>query len=184
MKREEISKYINENSAIFPGDAEFLYDELINLPDEGTLLELGTGYGHSAVFFSHLKPNWSIFTIDGYGEYGNYPQYFSFKQFDPVGMSRTKSYLGSGLKNIIPIIGNTQDILWRYPVDVLFIDADHTFEGIKKDFDKYSPHAKVVFFHDYNLQGMAGNGVNDFIDTIADEWEITSSCHTAKGVRK
>lgn len=185
MQRDEIGKYIGENSAIFPGDAEFLYDELNKLPDIGNLLELGTGYGHSCVYFSQLKPQWTIYTIDGYGEYGNYPQYFNFKHFDASGLNQTKSYIQSrGLKNIVQIIGNTNEVAWSYPVDVLFIDADHTFEGLKQDFEKYSPFAKTIFFHDYDLQGMAGNGVNDFIETIKDKWTITSQCHTAMGVRK
>jgi predicted O-methyltransferase YrrM len=40
---------------------------------------------------------------------------------------------------------------WSRPVDLLFVDGDHTYDGVRKDFDTFSPwltdHALVVF-HD------------------------------------
>lgn len=184
MEKKDIGKYITSNSAIFPEDAEFMFDTISKLPNKGNLLEIGTGYGHSAVFFSQLKPNWTVYTIDGYGQYGNYPQYFSFGEFDVQGFLQTKGYIeGKGAGNVVQIIGDSQQIQWSYPVDVLFIDADHTFEGVAGDFAHYSQFAKVIFCHDYDLD-MAGNDINKFIETLGDEWEVTSHHHTAKIVRK
>jgi tRNA A58 N-methylase Trm61 len=187
MKKDEIHIFIGDNSAIYPEDAEFMYDTISILPDDGNLLEIGTGYGHSTVFFSQLKPEWTIYTIDGYGEYGSIPQFFSHGQFDIKGLLDTKRYLDSrGLKNIVPIIGNSQDIKWSYPVDTLFIDADHTYEGVKNDFEHFSPFAEIVFLHDYDFPNMAGNGINIFVDELRKSgiWNIETKCHTAKITRK
>lgn len=181
MKKDDIKLYIKDNSAIFPGDAEFMYDTISKLPDVGNLLEIGTGYGHSAKFFSHLKPNWTIYTIDGFGEYGTIKQFFSHGVFDSKGYEQTKAYL-SGCENVVQIIGNSKKIKWSYPVDVLFLDGDHTFEGLKADFERFSPFTNLIFFHDYDLD-MEGNNVNEFIDTIKGSWNITSQKHTAKAVR-
>lgn len=34
------------------------------------------------------------------------------------------------------------------PVDVLFIDGDHTAEGVRKDLEQYGPLARMIAFHD------------------------------------
>ncbi|MEM2105965.1 MAG: class I SAM-dependent methyltransferase [Candidatus Bathyarchaeia archaeon] len=42
-------------------------------------------------------------------------------------------------------------ILGDMPLDFLFIDGDHTYEGVKKDFEMYSPLVRkggIVAFHD------------------------------------
>jgi predicted O-methyltransferase YrrM len=42
-------------------------------------------------------------------------------------------------------------ILGDTPVDFLFIDGDHTYEGVKKDYEMYSPLVKkggLIAFHD------------------------------------
>jgi predicted O-methyltransferase YrrM len=44
-----------------------------------------------------------------------------------------------------------QNILSGRQLDLLFIDGDHTYEGVKSDFEMYSPLARdgaVIAFHD------------------------------------
>ena len=49
------------------------------------------------------------------------------------------------------IIARVQELLGDKKVDMLFIDADHRYEGVKRDFENYSPLVKeggIVAFHD------------------------------------
>ena len=44
-----------------------------------------------------------------------------------------------------------QRILGDRKLDFLFIDADHTYEGVKRDFEMYSPLVReggIIAFHD------------------------------------
>jgi predicted O-methyltransferase YrrM len=146
---------LSETSMITPVEAKTIKNELDKLSKWGRLLELGTGFGHSAAYFSTIKPNWTIYTIDAYGRYGTgrnlYNQEQTFKQ---AGIDRAKEHIDSeGNGNVITIYGNTVDTHWELPLDALFIDADHSYDWVKKDTEHYidfiSPGG-IIFYHDYN----------------------------------
>lgn len=53
------------------------------------------------------------------------------------------------------------------PVGLLFIDAEHTYEACRADFEAWSPHVVaggVVAFHDYKAEG--DGGVRRYIDEV------------------
>lgn len=49
------------------------------------------------------------------------------------------------------IQGNSTKILWDKQIDILFIDGDHSYDGCKKDYEKYEPFVKpggIIIMHD------------------------------------
>ena len=62
------------------------------------------------------------------------------------------------------MLARLKSILGGKPIDYLFIDADHTYEGVKKDYLLYSPLVRqggVIAFHDIAKQApITGCGVD------------------------
>lgn len=49
------------------------------------------------------------------------------------------------------IYEDSKTVWWDKPIDILFIDGDHSYEGCKSDYDKYVPFVKdggLVYMHD------------------------------------
>jgi len=75
-------------------------------------------------------------------------------------------YFSRGKQKIVVIKGNSHDpkifntikkILGNCKIDFLFHDADHSYEGVKKDFEMYSPLVRkggIIAFHDIVTNGV------------------------------
>lgn len=60
------------------------------------------------------------------------------------------------------ILGRSEEIEWNLPIDILFIDGDHSYDGVKKDFEKYEPFVKkggIILMHDVTHRHF---GVKDY----------------------
>ena len=59
-----------------------------------------------------------------------------------------------GLSDRVEIVRKTFDqaaLSWNASIDLLFIDGDHTYEGVKRDWQLFTPHLApfgIVVFHD------------------------------------
>lgn len=117
------------------------------------ILEIGTAKGGTLFLFSRVSnPNAVIISIDlpGGPFGGGYPKY------------RTILYKSFAARNqrIILIRKNShsiftfkavKNILAGQKLDFLFIDGDHTYEGVKRDFEIYSRLVNndgIIAFHD------------------------------------
>jgi predicted O-methyltransferase YrrM len=68
------------------------------------------------------------------------------------------------------MVDRLRAVLKGAPIDFLFIDADHAYEGVKKDFELYSPLVRkggVIAFHDIALHAPISNcRVKDLWDEV------------------
>jgi predicted O-methyltransferase YrrM len=117
------------------------------------VMELGTGKGGNLFLLSRASPeDAKIISLDMRGgPYGaGYPSWKilllqSFKHGDQ------EMILVDADSHNIETRDKIRSILNNEKLDVLFIDGDHTYEGVKKDFELYSPFVRsggLIAFHD------------------------------------
>jgi predicted O-methyltransferase YrrM len=70
-----------------------------------------------------------------------------------------------GLDSVEFIVGKSADLAWQFSpqtIDLLFIDGDHTYEGVKIDLELWVPLVKpggIVAGHDYSWDDNPAGGV-------------------------
>jgi len=138
-----------------PGQIRFEIEHLLKLlNDTGPkyILEIGTGNGGTMFLFSRVRDASTIISIGQHhaqfgGDYslwkkGLYESFASNNQ--RVVALRMDSHDPATVQLVKTLLG---DIM----VDFLFIDGDHTYDGVKADFELYSPLVRkggIVAFHD------------------------------------
>jgi predicted O-methyltransferase YrrM len=117
------------------------------------VLEIGTALGGTLFGFAQVAaPNALLVTIDlpagGFGG-GYYPaRGYLYRRF------------ARGRQTIHPLLGDShrgetvariQKLLGGRPVDFLFVDGDHEYKGVVKDYELYAPLVRpggLIAFHD------------------------------------
>jgi predicted O-methyltransferase YrrM len=109
------------------------------------VFECGTFNGRAATALKEIFPEGDIYTCDPSTE-PELPEGVNF--FHKAGV----------------------DIDWNLPIDILFIDDDHTYATTKANYEKFAPHVRnggYIIFHDYYRNpGKDTEGVKKFVDEV------------------
>jgi predicted O-methyltransferase YrrM len=153
-----VSRYRNNllKPIQIPGELAALVRDVRRLKPQ-RVLEIGTANGGTLFLWTQLaQPNATIVSIDLPGGKfgGGYTvwQGITYRRFanknQKLHLLREDSHTPAALEK-------TRRLFKGEPLDMLFIDGDHTYEGVKKDWEMYSPLVRpggMIAFHD-----IAGN---------------------------
>jgi predicted O-methyltransferase YrrM len=137
----------------YPGEIETLFELAKPLPPNPIIVNIGTGLGTSTLAFHKSRPDAKVYAID----------------IDPCAKA-FENWRKSGLsmEGVTFINGASGSVArwWEVgPVDLLFIDGDHSPPGIRIDVKTWEPHivtGGLLVFHDY------GNPVTPYVKPAVD----------------
>lgn len=116
-------------------------------------VEIGTASGGTLFLLSRMLPDGAkIFSLDlPRGEFGGGYPTWKIPIFKSFANTTQSIELLRGNSHTQEMLDKLKNILQGNKIDFLFIDGDHTYSGVKQDFEMYSPLVKsggVIAFHD------------------------------------
>lgn len=159
-----------------------LLQQLIYFNRYKTIIEIGVACGTTTLYLCKgcSINNGKVFGFDIWAKHGKW------NQFDPISTKKDVcDYLDSnGITNYEMIVQDTKDFNFNNILDKIgiidfaFIDGDHSYDGVKNDFDKIYPRISdngMIVFHDtlaidgcrefmLDLRSKYNDGTFDIID--------------------
>lgn len=163
-------------------EQEALLAAAAQVPENGMIVEIGAEFGMSASLFCKVaRPGVRIFSVDLFPGDLMYVHQANLQAAKLAG--RSKQIKGDSAQ-----VGRG----WQLgPIDLLFIDGDHSYAGVERDMAAWLPHVNsggTVIFHDaapdtnkqpHPLHYEVHKAIDDLIGGIA-LWEELSSVDTMR----
>ena len=117
------------------------------------ILEIGTANGGMLFLLAMVSsPDATVISIDlpGGSFGGSYPVW-KIPLYESFARYRQRIYLVRQDSHRLATLSRTEEILNGNKLDFLFIDGDHKYVGVKRDFEMYAPLVRkggIIAFHD------------------------------------
>jgi len=164
---KKIDHYYHSLEGWFNMEQQYL--ELLDAtPEGGTFVELGCYKGKSTSFIGveihKRKRDINFFAIDSFQGATNSTDANEIKAYEGISeieesYTYNVSLIGNKIKTIVSLTDEASQYFEDKSVDVIFIDAGHSYEAVKADIEAWLPKMKpngIISGHDY----MAWIGVN------------------------
>jgi len=159
--------------------------ELLRILDEikpKVIIEIGTAGGGTLFLFSRVaSEDATIISIDMPGKFGvGYPKW-KIPLFKTFRLLSQKLHLIRADSHSQETLEKVKNILNSREVDFLFIDGDHTYEGVRKDFEMYGTLVKEggkIAFHDIVI------GPKEKVGEVPEFWREIKDTYISKEVVK
>jgi predicted O-methyltransferase YrrM len=141
---------------ICPGQVRSELRELLDVLEREPprrMLEIGTANGGSLFTFARTcAPDARVISVDlHHGEFGGGYPAWKVPLYRAFARRGQRLHLVRGDSHAAATRDRVRELLAGEPLDFLFIDGDHTYDGVRADFDSYSPLVRpggLVGFHD------------------------------------
>jgi len=191
MQYKEIEKAFSEANkfrllipSIRPAqlESEFIkFSKILRGKNVKNILEIGTANGGTLYLFSQLADKKAkIISVDL-----RHPSW-KIDFYNALLRPSEKLFLVEGDSHRIQTLNKIKRILKNHKLDLLFVDGDHSYKGVKSDFEMYKNLVKrggVIAFHDI-AAGYIINpewaGVNKFWNEVKNKYETTEIIESKK----
>ena len=143
-------------------ERETLYNLAKSLKGGSVIVEVGSHLGATSCMLALANKNNKVYCVDTWRNDGQMPDptkdtFLEFK-------NNTKDF-----SNITALRGTSEEVVKNFneKIDLLFIDGDHSYDGVKRDVLNWIPKCKedaIVAFHDVGPVGSIEYGVTKVID--------------------
>jgi predicted O-methyltransferase YrrM len=180
------------DGCLFPGEEIYLAQLAKNCSGKGVIVEIGSYLGRSTVSLglgSMQGSRTMIFTYDHF--MGDPYMDVTLQQYELL----KNNILQAGVETIVITSTKPSNVAvkdFKDPIELLFIDADHTFEAVENDYLLWSPKVisgGFVAFHDTFdpvMGGLRFTGPLRVIQKycVAPEWKIVGRFQAITVVQK
>lgn len=182
MTFEEVwNSGLHVSQSIFKEEGEILYKQVMELPENSIIVEIGAYVGRSTHVLATTAKlrNSRVISIDPF-----LPAFDGWHNSDPK--SAFMNNIMQVFDNVTLIEDYSQNVFNQVPeFDFIFIDGDHSYEGVKRDCENYLPKLKrgcCVSFHDYN--GSSFLGLQEAVNEICGGWDAVNNAFSLTTRRK